>query len=425
MTELIRSILEETGIRQWRITETHEHCAELYFIRKKLDIPRSRDITKYTVSVFRDFEENGQRYLGSSNALLSPGMTADEIRARLKAADFATQFVKNPWYEFVSPIQEKLLPSAAPLKDAKPEETAVRLAEIMFSADTVEDAFLNSVEIFVSRGTTHILGSDGLDVSYEYDSAKGELVAQCVTPADVEQYRDFGYDRIDEDAIRALVTDAIADVRARAIATEPPVSGTYPVLLTGKHIAEVLQYYITRSHASLVFPGYSDWQPGTAVQGEDVTGEALSIRLLSRVPYSAEGIPLPPRDLVENGTLKLLHGGTRFCRYAQVEPTGDYKSVACLNGTVPLADLRHEGVLEPVSFSDFQMDPMDGHFKGEIRLALLHHADGNCEKLTGGSVNGNLPDLQKALTFSLERYADLAYEGPLAILIPGVSVAGK
>lgn len=424
MIDRITAMLEKNGVTLWRITERKEHCAELYFIRKKLDMPRIKDSISYSVDVFVDFEENDTRFRGNSTALISSGMTDDEISGRIVSAKLAAGFVKNPWFELAEPVRAEVLPSDSPLAASSPEQNAIRVAEIMFSADRDEDAFLNSVEIFATHCAVRIIGFNGLDVGYEQDLVRGELVAQCVTPADVEQFREFGYDRIDEDAIRVRVTDAIADVRARAAAVNPPKSGTYDILLTGEHVATLMEYYTTRSHASLVCAHYSDWQPGTAVQGDKVTGEKLNLSLKAHSAYSTEGIPLIPRDLLVDGELKLIHGSTRFCRYAGVEPTGDYETVCCSNGSVAIAEMRSTGVLEPVSFSDFQMDPMDGHFKGEIRLALLHRADGTVERLTGGSVNGSLPELQHDLTFSKERYDDLRYEGPLGVLIHGVAVAG-
>lgn len=418
----ITAMLEKNGVGLWRITERKEHCAELYFIRKKLDMPRVKDSISYTVEVFADFEEDGTRFRGGSTALISSGMTDDEIAGRIVSAKLAAGYVKNPWFELADPVREAPVASDSPLAAFQPEQNAMRVAEIMFSADRDEDAFLNSVEIFATHSAVRIIGSNGLDVGYDQDLVKGELVTQCVTPADVEQFRSFGFDRIDENAIRTRVTDAIADVRARAVAVDPPKLGTYDILLTGEHVATLLEYYTTRSHASMVCAHYSDWQLGTAVQGDRVTGEKLNLSLKAHSAYSDEGIPLIQRDLVNNGELKLIHGSTRFCRYTGVEPTGDYEMVCCANGSAAIAEMRGAGVLEPVSFSDFQMDPMDGHFKGEIRLALLHKADGTVEKLTGGSVNGCLPDLQNDLIFSRERYADLQYEGPLGVLLHGVAV---
>ena len=76
-----------------------------------------------------------------------------------------------------------------------------------------------------------------------------------------------------------------------------------------------------------------------------------------------------------------------------------------------------------MAFSDFQMDTMSGHFGGEIRLAYWF--DGKETRIvTGGSVNGSIMDCCGKLRFSLERYSGATYQGPLAVLMPGVPVAG-
>ena len=128
------------------------------------------------------------------------------------------------------------------------------------------------------------------------------------------------------------------------------------------------------------------------------------------------------RPLIRDGELKVVYGSNRFCRYLGIEPTGNYERFGLDNGTVPLQDLQ-KGCLCPVSFSDFQMDAFTGHFGGEIRLAYLY-TDEDVQILTGGSINGALPDKQGNLLFSKERYDTLTYTGPYAVKIEGVEVAG-
>ena len=70
------------------------------------------------------------------------------------------------------------------------------------------------------------------------------------------------------------------------------------------------------------------------------------------------------------------------------------------------------------------MDPMSGRFGGEIRLAYLYTDEG-VELVTGGSVNGSFLEKQGEVIFSAERYSDAAYDGPLAVRIPGVNVSGE
>ncbi|MBQ9911494.1 MAG: hypothetical protein IJM49_00530 [Firmicutes bacterium] len=425
MFERIIKLLKTEGIENWRLLESVSETAELYFIKKKLDIPRIKKMHQYSVTVFRDFEEGGMKFRGESNALLSPGMTDAEIVSHLKSAYLAASFVRNPWYELADPVKEERKKNVSDLAGKKIEDTVCEFAKAMFEADTAEDAFINSAEIFVTRRYTHIAASNGLDVSFDSDVIDGELVSQCIEPVDVEQYRSFSFDSFDAEAIKEKVAEAVRDVRLRARASEPPVAGTYDIILTGENLEELFELYGARSYAGMVYPGYSQWKVGDKVQGEDIQGEKLNLSFEPLDPYSSEGIPMKERCLIEDGELKLIYGDTRMCRYLGIEPTGEYRKMRCENGTVPLKEMRKPGVLELVSFSDFQMDDFDGHFKGEIRLGLLYKEDGSVEELTGGSVNGSLLELQKVLTFSKERYVDRSYDGPMAVLIPGVAVAGK
>jgi len=425
MLNRIINVLKKNGIQTWRATEIKTHTAEAYFIKQKLDIPRYKELNQYHVTVFHDFEKNGKACRGDSTALISPGMSDSEIEEKIKCAYMAAGFVANPFYELADPVKEDKKESTSDLAKYDVKDVVLKFAEAIFSVDTEKDAFVNSLEIFAKRAYERIVASNGLDVSFDFDVVDGEYVTQCITPTDVEQYRQFNYNCLALDDIKERVKEAIEDVRARAKASEMPSTGNYDIILSGENLEEIFEYYGARSTASLVFPGYSEWKVGDNVQCEDVVGEKLNLSFEAVYPYSSEGIPLPPRDLVTDGKLDLIYGSTRFCRYLGIEPTGDYSRLICKNGSMNLADMRKDGVLEAISFSDFQMDYMDGHFKGEIRLAYLYHKDGSKEILTGGSINGSIIELQKNIHFSKEHYESLSYSGPLAILIPGVAVAGK
>ena len=86
--------------------------------------------------------------------------------------------------------------------------------------------------------------------------------------------------------------------------------------------------------------------------------------------------------------------------------------------------MKKEPYLYVVSFSDFSMDSLSGYFGGEIRLAYLSDGE-KVTPVTGGSVSGNLLELQKDMAFSTERYKDKNYDGPFAVEFHGVAVAGK
>ena len=421
MIEKIRAALETCGISLWRIKETVEETAELFFVRRQLDTRRSKDVHKYEVTVFRDVEGVGR---GFTSVLLTASMEDGQIEKELADAYYAAQFAANPPYALTDPVRAPRKEKTGALAQDPLARSAGRMVRALFAPDTSEDAFINSAELFVSRKLVHILSSEGTDVSYTDAGVNGEFVVQCREPEDVEIHNTFEYDELETGALSAKVAEALTFVRDRARAQRILRSGKYDLVLSGNAVGTVLSYYMQRSSAMAVYAKYSTWQRGEDVQGADVRGERLDLSLHATVPYSVEGIPMEDLSLLREGKLEAYHGPNRFSRYLGVKPTGSYRKLSCGNGTVPFETLKKGPCLWAVTFSDFQMDAMSGHFGGEIRLAYLIAEDGSVTPVTGGSVNGSILEAQRDMTFSERRYVTSEYDGPYAVRLPGVSIAG-
>lgn len=420
MIERIQSALAREGISLWRIAENVEETAELFFVKKELDMRRTKDVKKYEVTVFRDMADEKR---GFTQVELTSSMSDEQLHEKLRDAYYAAQFAGNPYYELADPVKAPLVEKKGELAEAPLAESAGKMAKALFEPDVCEDAFINSAELFVSRTRCHILSSEGTDVSYTDAQVNGEFVVQCREPEDVEIHNIYSYDSLDTAALRGKVAEALTFVRDRARAQRILKSGKYDLVLSGNAVATVLSYYMRRSSASAVYARYSTWKQGENVQGEDVQGERLNLTLCATVPYSEEGIPMKDLPLLKEGELQALHGNNRFCRYLGVPSTGTYRKGSCSNGTVPFEEMKKAPCLWAVTFSDFQMDSMSGHFGGEIRLAYLIE-DGKVTPVTGGSVNGSILEAQKDMTFSTERYHAANFTGPYALRLKGISVAG-
>ena len=426
MIERIKSALERCGISLWRINERVDETTELFFVKKQLDTRRTKDVRKYEVTVFRDVEagDGGRPGRGFTSVLLTASMDDPRLDEELKGAYYAAQFAANPYFDLPDPVQAPMVEEAGELAQAPLARSAGKMARALFAPDIHEDAFVNSAELFVWRVRRRILSSEGTDVSFVNSGVDGEFVVQCREPEDVEIHNQFEYGALAEEALSAKVAEALTFVRDRARAKKVLKSGKYDLILSGNAVMEVLSYYRDRSAAGMVYPKYSTWKPGDDVQGE-TGGERLALTLRALHPYSPEGIPTEEDlPLLEDGKLLAWHGPNRLCRYLGVKPTGNYQKIACGNGTVPFEELKKGPCLWAVTFSDFQMDAMSGHFGGEIRLAYLIEADGTVTPVTGGSVNGSILEAQKSLTFSADRYLTAWYDGPYAVRLSGVSVAG-
>ncbi len=424
MIERIKSILEKIGIPVYQINETKKESVELFFIRKSLDMRRKKSVKTASVTVFRAFGEEDKQFLGSSSVVLQDSLTEEEMEKLLASAWYAASFVKNRYYELPKGEKKEMIQVPGGLAGRDLTECAKVYADTLFAADTQEDVFLNSAEVFLYRTENRIVTSAGVDVSYRSERAEGEFVAQCIGAQDVETYADFEYRDLNTEALQAKVKATLAQTKARAEAVQAPAAGTYRVILSDNYVPTLLSYYDDRSSMSYVYQKYSNYEVGCKVQGDDVQGDKLHMTLKATVPYSGEGIAMKDRELVKDGELQMLHGGARFAYYLDMEPTGYYSGLKVEAGSVSIEEMKKQPYLHIVNFSDFQMDSFSGHFGGEIRLAYLFDGE-KVTPVTGGSINGSILDVQKNLVFSKEIQTEKDFEGPLAVCLEGISVAGS
>lgn len=431
MIESIRQALEKEKISVYSIRQTVTESAELFYIRRDLDLRRLKDQAQWDVSVYRDFEKDGKAMRGLSNVTIYPEMDPETVEKKLADAYFAASFVENPAYPLPGKREAGMLSeeetrqeTAASEIDTLPlTELADRYVKALYRADSRADAFINTAEFFVTRKRVAFQNSEGIDVSYERTSVDGEYVVQCKAPQDVEQYHSFSYAGTDTEQLYREATEALESVCSRAHAVAAPKSGTYDIILGGKEIRRLLSIYEERADLYMIYPGYSSYRTGVCVQGEEITGEKLNLSLDATEPYSIEGIRMSPMPLMEEGVLQNVYGSARYSHYMGVRPRGSFDQIRVENGTVSLEEMKRKPYLQIESFSDFDANPMNGFFGGEIRLAYLYDGE-KVTPVTGGSISGNLSAAQKNLIFSRERYENRTYAGPAAVRITGVSVAG-
>ncbi len=423
MLEKIKKALSKLNIERWRINEVKEESAELFFVKHNLDTRRIKDTHKFTVTVYRQSEKDGKKLVGNMSASVISSMSYEEIENAIESAYYAAQFAMNPYFDAPEKVTSDTIVKQGELASAPLAESAGKMAAAVFAADKNKHAYVNSTEVFCHKTFTHILTSEGTDVSFTYAVCKGDYVVQCKSPEDVELINQFEYDDVDTDALEQGVKEYLDFVYDRACAQRVLKSGKYNVVLSGKNLAEILSYYTEKSAADMIYPGYSAWKIGDGVQG-NVTGDALGLSLVATRPFSGDGIKMKDLKVIDDGRLLAIHGSTPFCRYLGIAPTGAYEKTRCENkGNVSFEDMKKQPCLWAVAFSDFQMDSFSGHFGGEIRLAYLIE-DGKITPVTGGSINGSLIEAQQNVRFSKERFTSANYEGPYAVEFENIPVAG-
>ncbi|MCR4960303.1 MAG: hypothetical protein K6A74_02535 [Lachnospiraceae bacterium] len=422
--ERIERILKECGIETYLIRKIRRESTELFYIKKKLDLRRITDVADMTVCIFKDVEKDGAKLRGRNDIIVDESMTDDEIREKIKAAAFAATCAPNKFFTLPDPEKSEEIVKDSDLMGMDDKDIADAFVKALYEEDHDDKAFINSFELFVYNYHVAIKGSTGVDVAYTKKEVSGEFVAQCKEPQDVETYQGFEYDSLATNDLKKLVRDTLVLTKDRAVATNMPKKGNYDVVLSGKYLQELMTFFLDRSNAAYVYQGYSNYEVGKNIQGEDVKGDVLNIRFGVNDPFNDEGIRMIERSFIEKGVLKTLHGAQRFCDYLGIAKIGTYSKVLLPEGSVKSDELK-KNCLHVVNFSDFQMDSLDGHFKGEIRLAYLYDENGNRSVVTGGSVNGSIIEGMKDLKFSREMQKLANYEGPEVIKIRNVAVNGE
>lgn len=428
ITKLLKKNKKISG---WKINENKTESSELFFIKKSLDMKRSKTVNHTMLTVYVDFEENGSKYRGSSFTEIHPTMAEDEIEKAINRLTFAASLVKNKPYPLCSKVNTKIEQNSSNLQKKSLDEWAPEIVKAFYEPDIYEKGGINSAELFLNKITTHIINSEGVNVSYSHFAGNIEFITDWKENGEeIELYRDFKFTDFKPEIIKDEVKAMLMKCRDRASAKPTPALKDIPVLFTGTPVKEILSYYYVHASASAVYNKISTLKLGENAQGKEIKGDAISLFLdpalcnsVSSVPYDSDGFPLSKVQLYKEGVLKNYWGNVRFSHYLNIPATGNIENISISGGSKSIKELKSSPYLELVAFSDFQMDSLTGNFGGEIRLGYYNDGE-KTVPVTGGSVSGNIKNVQSSMYLSKELQHDNNFEGPKTILLNNVSIAG-
>lgn len=424
MIEKILKALEISGVKLYRIVESKVESVELFFVKKDLDMNRKKVVSNYDVTVYNDFTVNDINYRGEASVKVHPNMEINEMVELFKDGLYSAGFVMNKYYPLVKGCKEEHKVMESNFSNCSLEEGAEKLRTTIYSEDNYDNGGINSCEIFLNKNNKRIINSEGVDVSYDSYSSEIECITQWKENDDVEIFNLFKQDELKEEFLKNQVKDGIEVAKWRDKAKETPDTGKYTVILSHEAAKELFNYYIMMTNANSVYGEISNFKVGDPIQGKAIKGDKVTINLVAKLPYDGDGFKLKDVTIVEDGIVKAIHGSQRFCSYIGVEPTGNISNVKVELGSKSLDEMKKENCLHLTTFSGFQLASLAGDFAGEIRLGFLYK-DGKVTPITGGSISFNLKNMQENMILSKDVLKDDWYDGPLAVQIFDVNVAGK
>lgn len=440
LDRIINILKSNNDISDWKIVQTITEANELFLIKKSIDMPRSKNIDNIKITVYKDFEENGNKYRGSSFVTIPPTMTNEEISASIKDAAFAASFVKNEYYPLPSQSQHELNVVESKFDTASLADWMSKIKDALYKYDTNKNGYINATEIFLNKNNTSIINSKGISLSFK--SYKGHIeftTSWKEAGEEIELFQMIMFSDFDSEYISKSAQEMLEMSKEKAATSPTPNLGSFAVILKGNPVAEILKHYYLQSNAQYVYQHLSTAKLNESIQGADIKGDKINMVLDPAVNNSAasepvdnDGFELTKHNIIKDGVLQKYWGTTQYCHYLNVEPTGKINNMIFEGGSKTIIEMRSEPYLEIAAFSDFQLNPMTGEFAGEIRLGW--YFDGtNRTTVSGGSISGHLNTLQNNMYLSKELqqcltqelFIPINYNGPKAIMLYNVSVAGN
>ena len=427
MLDRIIRILKTSSVDAWELTETVTEAWEFYFVRHTLDQNRVRNLREYTLKVYR--RSGDGKFLGAAAGEIPPTASNEEIRHSVNQLLLSAGLVQNPAYTLRKADPSDPLPPAD--SSPRPEELSGAFLQALKQVPETDTEDLNSVELFVSAIKKRFLNSEGVDVHSEYPSSMVEAVVNARREGhEIELYRIFTSGSCDASQLVRDLSQALHFGKARLEAVPTPALRKADVVFSTDAAREIYDWYIFRMSAAYKYLKYSPWEIGQPVAEAAAGADKVTLTALPFLPNSShnfafdgEGAPIHETVLIRDNVAEAFLGPRQYSQYLGLSASFQPSNLKVAGGRESADALREGDFLEPVEFSDFQVNPLTGNIAGEIRLAFWHH-DGQVTPVTGGSVSGSMRDFATTLRFSRETRQYDNYEIPALTRLTDVTIAG-
>ena len=423
MKTIIELLNQNPRVSDYKINLTQKESYECFYVKGKLETVRCTDTCDRIVTVYVDHEE----FKGDSQFYVYPSTTEAELAELIEKAVQKAQLLNNKMYrlpenetgefEVESNFSAYTLPALS-----------ANIAEAVFEANTVENADLNSVEIFVNRYTGTVLNSRGIHKTQtRYDAMVEAIPTYNGQNESVELYQQYNFSHFDANTVKQEISRKLQEVKARAFAVKPDFAMACPVILNKQELGELfgtishdLNYATVYSHANL-------YHKGDAIQ-EAPTGDKITITMagaaagnIRSAHFDGDGMTLKDQTIVADGKAVAYYGANRFGQYLDEVPTGNLRCICVAPGSACEKCLSEGPYLEVLSMSGLQVDLFNDYIGGEIRLA--YYSDGQTViPVTGISITGSLKQVLASIRLSSQVAADDGYTGPEKAILTNMKI---
>lgn len=423
MKTILNALKANSEVSGYKINVKKKDSFELFFVKGKLETVRCTDTCDKEVTVYVDHAD----YMGDAQFFVYPSTTEQQLNELVAEAVAKAKLIRNKPYALPeAQTEEYAVESNFP--EFSPEALAVKVAKTVFAANNVENATLNSVEVFINKHTDTVVNSRGLNkTQVRYTAMMEAIPTYNGETQSVELYEQYNFSSLDEDALAEEIVGMMLAAKARYEAVKPEKEISCKVILNKLEISQLMQNIVRNLNYGMVYAHASVFQKGTDVQ-RSPAGDRISITMAGQAKgcvgssmFDDDGLTLGSICVVDNGKACAYFGDNRHGQYLGETPTGNLRCICVAPGTAEEADLSSGPYLEVVSMSGLQLDFFSDYIGGEVRLAYYHDGEKTIP-VTGISISGQVSHVLNSIRLSASVSAHDSYVGPEKAILSGMKI---
>ena len=423
MNTVMEFLRADSRVSDYKVNTHRKNSYELFFVKGKLETVRRTNIQDVEVTVYVDHDG----FRGESQFLIYPSTTAEDLKDLMDEAVAKALLISNKHYTLPEKETGDFVIEGN-FNVMKTSDLAAAVAKAVFEADTVENASLNSVEIFINEHEEMIRNSRGIEKSqHRYDAMVETIPTYNGQKQSVELYHQYNFSSFDADTITNEVREMLLAAKARYEAVTPDFTINCPVILNKQELAELFGGIAGDLNYGAVYARSNLFKKGDAIQTAP-TGDVIGITMAGAVEgnirsrkFDADGLTLRDIRIVEDGKAVNYYGGNRSGQYLGELPTGTLRCLQVDAGSLPAEEFRKGPYLEVISMSGLQVDFYSDYIGGEVRLAYYHDGE-KIIPVTGISITGQVREVLNNLRLSTEIAVENGYTGPRQALLQGMKI---
>jgi len=423
MNTMVQMLQKHTQVSDFKINMHQRESYELFFVKGKLETVRCTDTCDKEVTVYVDHDD----FKGDAQFFVYPSTTEQQIGELIEEAVAKALLINNQKYELPQAEQGDFVVESN-FAEYAPSDLAAAIAETVFDANKIENASLNSVEVFITKHTRLVQNSRGLrKTQVSYDAMVEAIPTYTGEKQSVELYEQYNFSSMNVEQLTHEIAEKMEQVKARYEAVKPDFAMDCAVILNKGELAELfstivddLNYAAVYSHANL-FKKDSLLQKNPEGDKINITMAGEAAGSVFSAKFDEDGMPLGSVCVVEDGKVANYFGSNRYGQYVGEKPTGNLRCIIVGHGGAAAEEFKDGPNLEVVSMSGLQVDLNNDYIGGEIRLAYYH--DGNkMIPVTGVSISGTLSEVLNHIRFSAETNIHNSYIGPDKAILKNMKI---